>query len=405
MSEKISVDQKPYGGSSSLFGGYTILAKSMMGSGLLGVAAACSKDGWILGMFFSILIPIVTFVSLHLLAMIALNSDVESRPITFYKLCNSILGPAGGLFVEISLILKTFGAAIVYLQVAGSMLSGLIAPHVSSMDQGALCRLIQVSMAVFFAPFCYLKQVTKTALLNAIGILCLVFIVVAACWFYEPGLAGNTQWTPTSVSGVLSKIPIFVFAYSCHQNVFACIDETRNPSIKRMDVIMSLACLTGFMIYSAVMILPYATFGDSVSDNFLKNLPTDSIVTKVAYVCAAVSVCISFPLQVLPLRNSVCSLLFLKFAQTEKNIKRFRIIVATIAVVLALAVAVSVSSLGVVMSITGLIGGNTVCFLTPSLLYVKRFNRDHYLWYIAAAVLIWSVALYPLCLTGIFMNL
>lgn len=57
------------------------------------------------------------------------------------------------------------------------------------------------------------------------------------------------------------------------------------------------------------------------------------------------------------------------------------------------------------MAITGLVGGNTICFLAPSLLYLKMFRRDHKMWYVAVALLVSSLALYPLCLSGIFMTL
>lgn len=395
--------------SSSMFGGYTILAKSMMGSGLLGVAGACAKGGWILGIFFSILIPVFTFMSLHLLTAVALRFDEDHRssvkPITFFKLSESVLGKLGAMGIEISLILKTFGASIVYLQVAGSMLSGLILT--SSMSPLNLSRLVQVGMALLFAPFCFLKRVTKTSVLNAIGIGCLVFIVAAAFIFFDPNseAASTTSLYPSSATAVLSRIPIFVFAYTCHHNLLPCIDETRSPTVRRVDTISALACITGFLMYTPVMVFPYATFGSSVADNFLKNLPVDDLVTKIAYVCAAVSVCISFPLQVLPLRNSVCSLLFMRIERTEKSEIRMRYLVASVAVAMTLAVAVSVQSLGVVMAITGLVGGNTICFLAPSLLYLKMFRRDHKMWYVAVALLVSSLALYTLCLGGIFMTL
>ena len=408
MSKSESLAHSPES-TGSLFGGYTILAKSMMGSGLLGVAAACSKDGWILGLAISVLIPIVTFVSLHLLALLAVRFEAEtrgqSRPITFFKLSDSVLGKSGGWFVEISLILKTFGASIVYLQVAGSMLSTLIAPSVPSIDPSTLCRIIQVAMALTFSPFCYLRKITNTTYINAIGIMCLLFVVVASCVYFDAGSQAATSLYPQSAVSVLSKIPIFVFAYSCHQNVFPCIAEVKNPTTRRLDVVMGLACLTGFLIYTPVMVFPYATFGSGVSDNFLKNLPSDDIITKIAYVCAAVSVCVSFPLQILPLRNAVCGLMALNGGLSGKREKMNRYAVATVAILLSLSIALAVSSLGVVMSITGLVGGNTVCFLMPSLLYVKKFERDHSLWYVAAGLLAGSIALYPLCLVGIFMTL
>lgn len=387
---------------SSLFGGYTILAKSMMGSGLLGVAAACAKDGWILGGVISAVIPLLTFLSLHLLAVLAIDFVARhGKPITFYKLCDSILGRSGGWLVEIALILKTFGASIVYLQVAGSMLATLVWSPEMDLSISAVTRLFQIGLAALFAPFCYLERISNTKYINTLGIACLVYILVIACVYFDASAAATTSLYPQSFLSVLSKIPIFVFAYACHQNVFACVQEVRRPTLQRMDLIMALACVTGFLIYLPVMAFPYATYGSAVADNFLKNLPAQDVGTKIAFVCAAVSVSVSFPLQIIPLRNTVCGLIFLDDKPTHKRQKVVRYVVASIAILGALGIALAVSSLGIVMAITGLVGGNTVCFLAPSLLYVKRFPRDHRMWYLAAALVVFSVSLYPLCLVGI----
>ena len=397
----IESDIKPTepSGSSSLFGGYTILAKSMMGSGLLGVAAACAQMGWILGGFLAILIPLMAFLSLHLLAVLAIEGDkLESKPLTFFKLCNNILGAVGAWAVEIALILKTFGAAIVYLQVGGSMLASLIySPESMTISKQTLCRLIQVGIAVVFSPFCFMKKISNTRYVNAAGLCCLFFILVTACIYFDPNAESSTSMTPMSFLGVLSKIPVFFFAYCCHQNVFLCISETKNPTVARMDVIMIAACITGFLVYVPVMIFPYATFGIDVKDNFINNLEQSDVVTKIACACAAISVCISFPLQILPLRNSVCALM-------GNSTKLNRILVASVAIIASLGIALAVSSLGVVMAITGLVGGNTICFLAPSLLYIRKFKRDHIVWYLAAALFVVSVGLYPLCLTGIILS-
>ena len=392
-------------GTSSLFGGYTILAKSMMGSGLLGVAAACAKSGWIIGCLLALIIPAMTFLSLHLLAAVAIKNMTEIRPLTFFKLCNSVLGKVWAWFVEISLILKTFGAAIVYLQVAGSMLANLIySPDSMSMTQATLCRIIQISIAAVFTPFCFMEKINNTRYANAVGICCLFFVLVTACVYFDPNADSTTSLGPVSFLAMVSKIPIFVFAYCCHQNVFLCVSEIRRPSVRRMDIIMALSCLTGFLLYIPVQIFPYWTFGESVADNFLKNLPASDIVVKIAFVCAAASVSISFPLQIIPLRNSVCALITGK--PGHETARTLRIMVASIAILGSLGIAIAVSSLGIVMAITGLIGGNTICFLAPSLLYIKTFPREkgHRVWYLAVALLGTSIALYPLCLVGIILT-
>jgi uncharacterized membrane protein YdjX (TVP38/TMEM64 family) len=93
--------------------------------------------------------------------------------------------------------------------------------------------------------------------------------------------------------------------------------------------------------------------------------------------------------------------------------------IATVVVLSSLGIAVSGAPLGVVMSVTGLVGGNTVVFLAPSWMYLKAFKysstdkdfvenmpwwkNQSRLWWCSAAIFCFSIILYPLCLIGIIM--
>ena len=390
--------------------GYTVLAKSMMGAGLLGIAAACAKLGWVLGIGFSILIPIISTISMILLATVALENPLpsDSGATTFYKMSNRILGKWPSYMIEVAMILKTFGASIVYLQVAGDMLALMILsclegpPAISQLN---ISRLIQVGLALVFYPFCLLKQISRTFIINTIGIGCLLFITATSFVYFDPSNVGvQTPIWPTTVAGALSKIPVYLFAYCCHQIVFPIVDDIgkyATPKMNKLNLIFTLASVTGFLVYTPVMILPFITFGTSVQDNFLRNLPSQDTVTKLAYVAASLSVSISFPLQVVPLRNAIVGLC------DQTNNDRMTIWIATAAVVAALGIAVSGAPLGVVMAVTGLIGGNTIVFLTPSWLYLKSHtggrNTNKFLWISSSAIFALSLVLYPLCLVGIIL--
>jgi amino acid permease len=396
----VPVSTKP---GSGYIQGYTVLAKSMMGAGLLGIAAACSKLGWVLGITFSILIPVISTVSMSLLARVALETPATSGPATFYNMSNRILGKWPSVFIEIVLILKTFGASIVYLQVAGDMLALIIVSSSDqplSISQANISRLVQVGLALVFYPFCLLRSISKTFIINTIGIACLLFITATSFIYFDPsGVQPSPLW-PQSVAGALSKIPVYLFAYCCHQNVFPIVDDIGKESakMKKLNLVFTLASVTGFLVYTPVMVLPFISFGTSVQDNFLRNLPPQDIVTKMAYIAASLSVSISFPLQVVPLRNAIIGL------SNSKN-EKLRIWIATAAVVAALGIAVSGAPLGIVMAITGLIGGNTIVFLTPSWLYWKSHTKksNSLLWISSWAIFVFSILLYPLCLVGIIL--
>ena len=413
----IQEEVKPPAAGDNYIHGYTVLAKSMMGAGLLGIACACSNLGWVLGISFGIFIPIISTITLSLLARVMVANPLPSKPTTFYKLTRLTLGKTPSYLIETALILKTFGASIVYLQVAGDMISLIIVGSrtpASSLviSQSNISRIVQLALSAIFYPACLLKNISKTFIINTIGICCLIFIVATSFIYFDSAGAATaspavTSLWPYSIVSVLSKIPVYLFAYCCHQAVFPWIDDLKNPpNISKADKMFTVASITGFLIYAPVMILPFITFGSGVYDNFLRNLPPNDTVTKIAYICAAISVSISFPLQVVPLRNSIMGLLAERDAKvTGEGEKFFRILIATIAVLASLSIAVSGAPLGVMMSITGLVGGNTIVFLAPSWMYWKTMKtRKSALWYCAIGILGFSIALYPLCLVGIIMS-
>jgi amino acid permease len=404
--------------------GYTVLAKSMMGAGLLGIACACSKLGWVLGITFGILIPVISTITLSLIARVSGRHPIDSRPTTLYKLSSVVLGAWPSYTIEIAMILKTFGASIVYLQIAGDMLSLVVTTSTSTtLSPKTISRIIQLGLAVMFYPFCLLRNISKTFFLNLIGICCLLFIVVTSIVYFDPTVSTidptyipPRMW-PSSVVSAISKIPVYLFAYSCHQTVLPWLDDMPISGVdrKKADTVFGTATLTGLLIYTPVMILPFITFGSSVEDNFLRNLPRTDTITKIAYIAASVSVSISFPLQVLPLRNAIIGLLSKRdptITLVARREKFYRYMLATIVVLSALGIAVSGAPLGVVMSVTGLVGGNTIVFLGPSWMYWKShqnnasskwWKNQTTLWWISVGIFSFSIILYPLCLIGIIL--
>ena len=60
-------------------------------------------------------------------------------------------------------------------------------------------------------------------------------------------------------------------------------------------------------------------------------------------------------------------------------------------------------NLGLPINIAGLLGGNTMCFVMPFLLYLKKYgySTQNYFSMAVIATLIFCILLYPICLTGI----
>ena len=111
-------------------------------------------------------------------------------------------------------------------------------------------------------------------------------------------------------------------------------------------------------------------------------------------------------LQVHPLRRSILSLYYGARVPSGKEELRNRTIVVVACLLATFGIAVGLNKIDVVTNFTGLLGGNTMCFFMPSVLYLRHFGIRRDAFGIAVLlVLIFSIVLYPLCLTGIIYDM
>ena len=71
-------------------------------------------------------------------------------------------------------------------------------------------------------------------------------------------------------------LPIFVFSYTCHQNIISSTNELSRPTSLRAAT--GIVCAVGFslMVYIVLATAGYLTFGDKVNSDILKSYPNDS---------------------------------------------------------------------------------------------------------------------------------
>ena len=387
--------------------GFSILTKSMIGSGLFVMAFACSKFGIIAATFMLVVAALVTWVSLRTLSVLAIEFK-DSQP-SFYSISEQII-PSMKWVIDFSVILNCLGASTGYVITAGDFLSsslmGIFDWNPDSLSVDSAKIIIQVGMVLILSPLCFMKQLSGTKVANFVGLACLLYIVVTTFVYSDLANAGSELLYMNSFLSAMGAFPTFIFAFSCQMNVFEIANELRNPTVKRMNVISIASTMTGLLIYVPIMILPYLTFGSGIQNNYLSNLDPKLVPVQTAYLLAGLSVSISYVLQVHPLRRSILSIYYGSRIPKHKEEIRNRGIVVLLILMATFGIAVGLKKIDVVTNFTGLLGGNTMSFLMPSLLYLKHYGIMKDPFGIAVlAVLVFSVILYPLCLTGIIYDM
>ncbi|CAM9231757.1 unnamed protein product [Ectocarpus sp. 4 AP-2014] len=109
-----------------------------------------------------------------------------------------------------------------------------------------------------------------------------------------------------SVRTILQTLPIFVFCFTCHQNIFTICNEIVRPTPARVDTVIACSMLVAIAIYMSIAWGAYATFGVGVDGDLLTTYPRTGLLTT-ARICVSMLVTSCYPLQAHPSRVCILS--------------------------------------------------------------------------------------------------
>ncbi|CAE7681300.1 avt5, partial [Symbiodinium necroappetens] len=91
-------------------------------------------------------------------------------------------------------------------------------------------------------------------------------------------------------------LPVFIFAFTCQQNIFSICNEVKNSTRGRIDRIIVAAYLIAGLSFCFAAVLGYWTFGNEIPSDVLKGYPETYLVaaTRLLYCLLAL---FSYPLQ------------------------------------------------------------------------------------------------------------
>lgn len=181
-----------------------------------------------------------------------------------------------------------------------------------------LSRRFWVVGALFAVlPFSFyrtLDELKRASALALIFVFMLVGMIISyangvadPCAGYDDGTCRGEMAAFTDVPSTLSKLPIFVFAFTCHQNIFPIVNEIEFLSQRRVDIVIVTSIGFAMVIFSVVAIEGYRTYGFLVRGDILLNYPENAQVTFLR-ICIAFMLALHYPLQLDPSRRCISSL-------------------------------------------------------------------------------------------------
>jgi amino acid permease len=125
----------------------------------------------------------------------------------------------------------------------------------------------------------------------------------------------------TTFESTLANLSIFIFSFTCHQNIFAVVNELKRPTHRRVSTVVATAIGCALILYFIVAIEGYRTFGDNVKGNILLNYPQTGLVTMMR-IGITIMVIFSYPLQLDPSRRCLTSIIHYLLDKREKERQR-----------------------------------------------------------------------------------
>lgn len=399
------------------FSCYINLTNTIVGSGMLGLPYAFSNTGWIFGTALMCVCATLSATALHLLSVCAFR--VGGPNVSFYSVAKHAT-PRASFLIDVAVAVKCFGVATSYLIV----ISGLM-PEVMEQfgaDDAYKSHHIWVTIGfIIVIPLSFLPSLDALRFTSVLSVAFVVFLVFLIIFFalHIPGLnpcheddddhqcVGDKSLAVMNLD-TFKVLSIFVFGFTCHQNIFSVVNEIRRPTQHRVNLVIVAAIGSALFLYMLVAMFGYSTYGENVESNILLNYPRTPL-TSTARVFVSLLVAFSYPLQSHPSRKSLMSLInhyIDNDAEISDNVYNFRYMLITCAFLIgSYFIAMTIEDLGVVLALVGATGSTIVSYILPGSFYYFTFEKEGPVWkrYIALALLCIGVVFMPVCLTFIFL--
>ncbi|XP_043198617.1 putative sodium-coupled neutral amino acid transporter 10 [Amphibalanus amphitrite] len=358
------------------------LGNSIIGVSILAMPYCLKQCGLILGILLLIISGYINRINCHFL----IKSAISTKRRSYEFLAFHIFGPTGKFAIEVIQIGFLFGICVSFFVIAGDLGPKILAQLLEVECTPRFRAFFLCGMCFFIVlPLSLLRNTDSLASISAISItfyVLLVLKIVADSWSHI--VSGSWQaevelWRP---AGVLQALPIMSLALACQTNVFSIYESLPDPSLSRMNTVVSGAINLCSSVYILVGFFGYVAFHDvSFGGNILVHL-VPSPVTRWINIGFVMSIALGFPLVVYPCRVSVNSLLFrrpgssLELPQNHIPELRFKCITFCI-LSSAMCIGIVIPSIEVVLGLLGSTMGTAIAILFPSVMFIKNNSRNN----------------------------
>jgi len=300
------------------------------------MAHGFAQGGLILGFIAVVSCGSMAYLGLYLLSLCAAHPSISQRTASFSSISN-LTYPHASILFDLAIAIKCFGVSISYLLIFGKLMPQVILSFKSTTalliidsktEQGLwlLDRRLWITLSMLFlVPISFLPTLDSlrhVSYIALIGVLNLIVVVIFKFFFSSDPLPSHSsgaeiRWIKFD-SSFLTALPLFVFAYTCAQNIFSVHNEMIDNSPRQMKKVLVTCIGSAVLTYETLGVLGYLTFGSKVSSNLISDYDS-SILISISQLMISILVLFSYPLQLFPCRNSVLKVIDHKRNQADSR--------------------------------------------------------------------------------------
>lgn len=270
--ESFSEDDADEG--ASVLGSIMVFVQSVIGGGLLAYPYAYKNAGIV--PMAVIQMSLVTFVALGLITLGWLGEKTKAD--TFQGLVRHILGREAELFCETVMLLLLFGACVVYVDICADQVAPMF-PH-DTIPRWA----VTVSLVGLLFLLSLVKSLAVLSIPSTVGSLAMLFaagIVMVNCVLGGCNTGANPRLWSDSTMDLITAVPTVCFGYQGHISAVPLFAELKKPSQRKWALVWGIGLLACVVIYNTCGLAGYATFGETVDSDCLKNFESDGGTSRV----------------------------------------------------------------------------------------------------------------------------
>ncbi|CAH7685578.1 transmembrane amino acid transporter protein-domain-containing protein [Phakopsora pachyrhizi] len=401
-------------GSATMVSCVANLSNTILGTGMLAMAHGFAQGGLILGWTTVLICGMMGYFGLYLLSLCASHPRIPTRGASFFEV-SKITYPRAGAFFDSAISIKCFGVSISYLLIFGKLMPQVIISFFGPYDSNEgldslpliLDRKFWITVSMFILiPLSFLRRLDSLRYTSYVALVAVINLLVVVT-FYK-FFASSDIKPPGSIeiirldSSFLTALPLFVFAYTCAQNLFPVHNELRVNSVKQKKKVLMMSIGSAILIYEFIGTIGYLTFGSKVSSNLISDYPHSTFIS-ISRLSISILVLFSYPLQIHPCRTSLTKVFFsddevegdrqnIKDDRTGDNYEvddqrgldksyfrkeDYRFFgITTLLLLSSFLISINVERLETVLGFVGSTGSTTISYILPGFYFLKLFPSE-----------------------------